>query len=225
MANNEHKLTAYGRKDEGKGASRRLRRAGRLSAVVYGGGADPVSIELEQEPTWLAQQNDWFYSSIITLDVDGKSQQVLLRDMQRHPYKQVIMHLDFQRVKAGEKLHVKVPVHLLNVDTSTAGKTAGVTVTLEMNDIDVVCLPQNLPQSIEVDLGKMEPGDTVHLADIQLPKGVELTTPVSDEHNPVVAMARFVKEEVEEAPAADEGAEAGEQAEAAPEGEGEGKGE
>ena len=222
---NEHKLTAYGRKDEGKGASRRLRRAGRLPAVVYGGGADPVSIELEQEPTWLAQQNDWFYSSIITLDVDGKSQQVLLRDMQRHPYKQIIMHLDFQRVKAGEKLHVKVPVHLLNIDTSTAGKTAGVTVTLEMNDIEVVCLPQNLPQSIEVDLGKMEPGDTVHLADVKLPKGVELTTPVSDEHNPVVAMARFVKEEVEEAPVAEEAAEAGEQAEAAPEGEDEAKGE
>lgn len=210
MANNEHKLTAYGRKDEGKGASRRLRRAGRLPAVVYGGGAEPMSIELEQEPTWLAQQNDWFYSSIITLDVDGKSQQVLLRDMQRHPFKQIIMHLDFQRVKAGEKLHAKVPVHLINVDGSTAGKTAGVAVTLEMNDIDVVCLPQNLPESIEVDLGKMEPGDTVHLSDVKLPKGVELTSPVSDEHNPVVAMARFVKDEADEADAGEAAADGGE---------------
>ena len=225
MANNEHKLTAYGRKDEGKGASRRLRRAGRLPAVVYGGGADPVSIELEQEPTWLAQQNDWFYSSIITLDVDGKSQQVLLRDMQRHPYKQVIMHLDFQRVKAGEKIHVNVPLHFVNIDESPAGKAADVSVTSELNDLAIVCLPKDLPEFIEIDLGKIEAGDTVHLSDVKLPKGVELTTPVSDEHNPAVAVARFVKEEVEEAPAADEGAEAGEQAEAAPEGEGEGKGE
>lgn len=226
MANNEHKLTAYGRKDEGKGASRRLRRAGRLPAVVYGGGADPVSIELEQEPTWLAQQNDWFYSSIITLDVDGKSQQVLLRDMQRHPYKQVIMHLDFQRVKAGEKIHVNVPLHFVNIDESPAGKAADVSVTSELNDLAIVCLPKDLPEFIEIDLGKIEAGDTVHLSDVKLPKGVELTTPVSDEHNPAVAVARFVKEEVEEAPVADEAADAAaDQAEAAPEGEGEGKGE
>ena len=116
MASKEHNLTAFGRKDEGKGASRRLRRAGRIPAVIYGGGAEPASIELEHEPTWLAQMNDWFYSSIITLAVDGKAQQVLLRDMQRHPYKQIIMHLDFQRVKAGEKIHVKVPLHFINID-------------------------------------------------------------------------------------------------------------
>ena len=204
---NEHKLTAYGRKDEGKGASRRLRHAGRIPAVVYGGGAEPQSIELEQESTWVAQMHDWFYSSIITLSVDGKAEQVLLRDMQRHPYKQLIMHLDFQRVKAGEKIHVKVPVHLANVENSTAGKTAGVTVTLEMNDLDVVCLPKDLPEFIEVDLGKLEPGDTVYLADVALPKGVELSHPVSDEHNPAVAMARYVKEEAEEEAPADADAE------------------
>lgn len=224
MANNEHKLTAYGRKDEGKGASRRLRRAGRLPAVVYGGGADPVSIELEQEPTWLAQQNDWFYSSIINLSVDGKVQQVLLRDMQRHPYKQIIMHLDFQRVKAGEKIHVNVPLHFVNIDESPAGKAADVSVTSELNDLAIVCLPKDLPEFIEIDLGKIEAGDTVHLSDVKLPKGVELAHPVSDEHNPAVAVARFVKEEVEEAPVANEGAEAAaDQAEAAPEGEGEGE--
>ena len=224
MANNEHKLTAYGRKDEGKGASRRLRRAGRLPAVVYGGGADPVSIELEQEPTWLAQQNDWFYSSIINLSVDGKVQQVLLRDMQRHPYKQIIMHLDFQRVKAGEKIHVNVPLHFVNIDESPAGKAADVSVTSELNDLAIVCLPKDLPEFIEIDLGKIEAGDTVHLSDVKLPKGVELAHPVSDEHNPAVAVARFVKEEVEEAPVADEGAEAAaDHAEAAPEGEGEGE--
>ncbi|RMH89486.1 50S ribosomal protein L25/general stress protein Ctc [Lysobacter pythonis] len=196
---NEHKLTAWGRKDEGKGASRRLRRAGRLPAVIYGAGAEPQSIELEQEPVWLAQQHDWFYASIISLDVDGKAQDVLLRDMQRHPYKQVIMHLDFQRVKAGEKIHVKVPLHFVNIDSSPAGKSAEVSVTSELNDLDVVVLPRNLPEFIEIDLGKMEAGDTVYLADIKLPKGVELAHPISDEHNPAVAVARFVK--VEEASA------------------------
>ena len=229
---NEHKLTAFGRKDEGKGASRRLRHAGRIPAVVYGGGADPVSIELEHEPTWLAQMNDWFYSSIITLAVDGKAQQVLLRDMQRHPYKQIIMHLDFQRVKAGEKIHVKVPLHFINIDESPAGKAADVSVTSEMNDLDIVCLPKDLPEFIEVDLGNINAGDTVYLADVKLPSGVELSHAVSEEHNPAVAVARFVKEEVEEeAVADDEGAEvpATQQgdADAAPEGDadGEAKGE
>ena len=228
MASKEHNLTAFGRKDEGKGASRRLRHAGRIPAVVYGGGADPVSIELEHEPTWLAQMNDWFYSSIITLSVDGKAQQVLLRDMQRHPYKQIIMHLDFQRVKAGEKIHVKVPLHFINIEESPAGKAADVSVTSEMNDLDIICLPKDLPEFIEVDLGNIEVGDTVYLADVKLPAGVELSHAVSEEHNPAVAVARFVKEEVEEeivdevaaddVPAIDQG-----DAEAAPEGEGEGE--
>ena len=229
---NEHKLTAFGRKDEGKGASRRLRRAGRIPAVIYGGGADPASIELEHEPTWLAQMNDWFYSSIITLAVDGKAQQVLLRDMQRHPYKQIIMHLDFQRVKAGEKIHVKVPLHFINIDESPAGKAADVSVTSEMNDLDIICLPKDLPEFIEVDLGNINAGDTVYLADVKLPSGVELSHAVSEEHNPAVAVARFVKEEVEEevsdeevpaddVPAIDQGGD-----NAAPaEGEGETKGE
>ena len=226
----EHNLTAFGRKDEGKGASRRLRRAGRIPAVIYGGGADPASIELEHEPTWLAQMNDWFYSSIITLAVDGKAQQVLLRDMQRHPYKQVIMHLDFQRVKAGEKIHVKVPLHFTHIDESPAGKAADVSVTSELNDLDIVCLPKDLPEFIEIDLGKIEAGDTVYLADVKLPAGVELSHPVSEEHNPAVAVARFVKVETEAEPAdEDESAEVPaskqDDADAAPEGEGEAKGE
>lgn len=206
MANNEHKLTAYGRKDEGKGASRRLRHAGRIPAVVYGGGADPVSIELDHEPVWLAQMHDWFYASIITLSVDGKAEQVLLRDMQRHPYKQLVMHMDFQRVKAGEKIHMNVPLHFVNIDESPAGKAADVSVTSEMNDIAIVCLPKDLPEFIEVDLGNIAAGDTVKLSAVTLPKGVELAHPVTDEHDPAVAVARFVKEEVEEEAPAEEAA-------------------
>ena len=219
----EHKLTAYGRKDEGKGASRRLRHAGRIPAIVYGGGAEPTSISLDHEPVWLAQQNDWFYASILTLAIDGKAQQVLLRDMQRHPYRQLIMHLDFQRVKAGEKLHAKVPLHFMNIDASPAGKAADVSVTSELNDVEIVCLPQDLPEFIEVDLGTIAAGDTVHLSAVKLPKGVELAHPVSAEHDPAIAVARAVKAEVEEA-----SDDAAAEAPAAPEGtaaEGEAKGE
>ena len=195
----EHTFKAEGRNVEGKGASRRLRRAAYIPAIVYGGGAEPQPVQIEHEAVWLASQHGWFYSSILTLDMDGKQQQVLLRDMQRHPFKQLIMHLDFQRVMAGEKLHTKVPLHFTNIDTSPAGKNADVSVTSELNDVEVTCLPKDLPESIEVDLGKMEAGDTVYLADVKLPKGVELVHPVSEEHNPAVAVARAVKVE-EEAP-------------------------
>jgi large subunit ribosomal protein L25 len=219
----EHKLTATSRKDEGKGASRRLRHAAQIPAIVYGGDDKPQSIQLEHEKTWLASQNDWFYSSILTLDVDGKPQQVLLRDMQRHPYRQLIMHLDFQRVKANEAIRVNVPLHFLNIDESPAGKNAEVAVTSEMNEVEVTCLPKDLPEFIEVDLGKMEVGDTVHLSDVRFPDGVTPTLKIDADHDPAVAVARYVKEEVEEPVVAEgeEGAEAaeGEQAE------GEGKGE
>src|SRR5690606_38622268 len=110
----EHKIAAFGREDAGKGASRRLRRAGRIPAIVYGGHAEPASIELDHEKTWQASQNEWFYSSILTMDLDGKAQKVLLRDMQRHPYKQLIMHLDFQRVSENEALRAPCQLHFVN---------------------------------------------------------------------------------------------------------------
>ena len=210
----EHKLSATGRKDEGKGASRRLRHAAQIPAIIYGGDAKPQSIQLEHEKTWLASQNDWFYSSIITLDVDGKAEQVLLRDMQRHPYRQIIMHLDFQRVNANQAIRVSVPLHFVNIETSPAGKAADVSVTSEMNEVEVTCLPGDLPEFIEIDLGGIEVGDTVHLSQVTLPKGVELVQKIDDEHDPAVAVARFVKEEVEEEAPAE-----GEEAAAAAEGE------
>src|SRR5690554_594030 len=202
-----NKITAASRKDQGKGASRRLRHAGKVPAIVYGGDADPQSIELDQEKTWVASQHEWFYSSIMDLEVDGKVQRVLLRDMQRHPYRQLIMHMDFQRVNENEAIRVSVPLHLVNADTSPAGKTASVVLTQELNEVEVVCLPGKLPESIEVDLGKMEMGDTVHLSDVMLPEGVELATKIDDEHNPAVAVARHARVEAE--PEADEGAEGG----------------
>ena len=206
----EHKIKAYGRKDDGMGASRRLRHAGRTPAVVYGGDAAPQSIEVEHEPLWLAQQNDWFYSSIISLEIDGKVESVLLRDMQRHPYKQLVMHLDFQRVKAGEKLHTRVPLHFINIEDSPAGKNSEVSVTSELNDVEVTCLPKDLPEFIEVDLSKINTGDTVHLSDVKLPKGVELVHPIDEAHNPAVAVARLNR-----TAAADEAADEAAAAEAA----------
>jgi large subunit ribosomal protein L25 len=202
----EHKLTASGRKDEGKGASRRLRHAGMIPAIVYGGEGKPSSIQLEHEKTWVASQHEWFYSSILTLDIDGKPQQVLLRDMQRHPFKQQIMHLDFQRVSANTAIRVNVPLHFVNQDTSPAGKSADVVLTHELNEVEISCLPKDLPEFIEVDLGAMKLGDTVHLSDVKLPKGVELAHKIDDEHNPAVAVARHARAEAEvegEAPAAE----------------------
>lgn len=192
-----HKITAASRKDEGKGASRRLRRAGQLPAIVYGGDATPQNIQLNQEKVWVASQQEWFYSSIIDLEVDGKVQPVLLRDMQRHPYKQVIMHLDFQRVNANEAIRVNVPLHLVNAELSPAGKSAGVVLTQELNEVEIICLPGKLPESIEVDLSKIEVGDTVHLSEVVLPEGVELAAKLDEEHNPAVAVARHARVEAE----------------------------
>lgn len=199
----EHKITATGRKDEGKGASRRLRRAAQVPAIIYGGDADPQSIQLEHEKTWLASQNEWFYSSILSLDVDGKVEQVLLRDMQRHPYRQQIMHLDFQRIRAGEAIRVSVPLHFLNEDTSPAGKASDVVVSHEHNDVQISCLPKDLPEYLEVDLSDLKLGDTVHLSEIKLPEGVEIPElKLGKEHDVAIVVARHGR--VEEEPTGDE---------------------
>jgi len=202
-----HKLSATKRDDEGKGASRRLRRAGSIPAIVYGGKDDPQSIQLAHESTWVASQNDWFYSQVLSLDIGGKAQKVLLRDMQRHPYKQIIMHLDFQRVNENEAIRVAVPLHFLNQDTSPAGKAADVAVTHELNEVVVSCLPKDLPEYLEIDLGALEVGDTIHLSQVKLPEGVEVPElKLGPTHDVAIAVARYVKEEIEEEVVAEEGA-------------------
>ncbi|WP_166209077.1 50S ribosomal protein L25/general stress protein Ctc [Cognatiluteimonas telluris] len=207
----DHSIQATGRKDEGKGASRRLRRAARIPAVVYGGNAAPKSIQLEHEKTWIASQSEWFYSSILSLDIDGSVERVLLRDMQRHPFKQQIMHLDFQRVSENEALRAAVPLHFVNVEKSPAGKAADVVVTHELNEIHVSCLPKDLPEFIEVDLSGLNAGDTIHLSQVKLPQGVEVPElKLGADHDVAVVVARMgrVEEaaaEGTEAPAAGEG--------------------
>ncbi|GAB6196720.1 50S ribosomal protein L25/general stress protein Ctc [Lysobacter xanthus] len=200
----EHTIKAAGRSDKGKGASRRLRHAAVIPAIVYGGTAEPKQIQLDHEKIWLASQNEWFYSSILSLDIDGSVESVLLRDMQRHPFKQQIMHLDFQRVNANETLRARVPLHFLNQDTSPAGKTAEVVIAHELNEVEVSCLPKDLPEFIELDLGGLKQGDVIHLSDIKLPQGVEIPElKLGKEHDVAVVSAKLGRTGQEEAPAAE----------------------
>lgn len=200
-----HEIKVERREDEGKGASRRLRHAAKIPAIVYGGELKPVSIQLDHETVWLASQNEWFYSSILDLSLGGDVQKVLLRDMQRHPYKQLIMHLDFQRVNDNETLRTAVPLHFLNEDTSPAGKSSDVVVMHELNEVEVECLPKDLPEYLEIDLATLSVGDIVHLSDIKLPKGVEIPAlKQGKEHDVAVVIAKHGQEDVIE-DAADEG--------------------
>ena len=204
----EHTIKATGRHVEGKGASRRLRRAAQLPAIVYGGSAAPQAIQIEHEAIWLASHHEWFYSSILNLDVDGKVEQVLLRDMQRHPYKQLIMHLDFQRVNENEALRTAVPLHFVGEEKSPAGTSAEVVVTHELTEVTVECLPKDLPEHIEIDLSGLNVGDVIHLSDIKLPAGVEIPElKLGKEHDVAVVIAKHGREDVVEEASEDAGAE------------------
>ena len=201
----EHTIKATSRNVEGKGASRRLRHAASIPAIVYGGKAEPMPIQLDHEKIWLASQHEWFYASNLDLDVDGKVEKVLLRDMQRHPYKQLILHLDFQRVDAKQAIRVAVPLHFLNEDKSPAGKAADVVVTHELNEVQISCLPKDLPEFIEVDLTDLTLGQTIHLSELKLPKGVEVPElKLGKEHDVAVVVARAGRVEIEETPAGEE---------------------
>ena len=194
-----HNITATSRKVEGKGASRRLRHSGQVPAIVYGAQSAPENVQLEHTSLWLASQNEWFYSSILQLSVDGTSQKVLLRDMQRHPFKQQILHLDFQRIDENVAIRFNVPLHFLNQDVSPAGKTAGVVVLHELNEIRVSCLPKDLPEFVEVDLSALALGDIVHISQLKLPEGVSIPElKLGKEHDVAVVIARHARVEVEE---------------------------
>ncbi|MDA0795635.1 MAG: 50S ribosomal protein L25/general stress protein Ctc [Proteobacteria bacterium] len=167
-------LHAKGREDTGKGASRRLRRlAGEIPAIVYGGKKDPVMLTLLHKDVAKALENEAFYSHIVSLDVDGSSEDVILKDVQRHPAKKLILHLDFLRVSKTTKLHTKVPLHFINEDVSVGVKTGGGIIAHTMTELDIMCLPKDLPEYIEVDMSDVELGQIVHISNIKLPKGVE----------------------------------------------------
>ncbi|MEO7478834.1 MAG: 50S ribosomal protein L25/general stress protein Ctc, partial [Lysobacteraceae bacterium] len=196
-----HNIQAVSRDMQGsKGASRRLRTAGFIPAIVYGGHAEPKSVKFAHNPIWLLSQHEWFYSSILSLDIDGKVEKVLLRDMQRHPYKALIMHMDFLRVSENEAVRMSVPLHFLNQEKSPAGKTAGVVVTHELNDVEISCLPKDLPEFIGVDLSELTVGDIIHLSEIKLPHGVEIPElKLGKEHDVAIVIAKHARVETEEA--------------------------
>ena len=200
----DHNVNAIARKDEGKGASRRLRHAGQVPAIVYGAKGNPESIQIEHNHIWHLSQSEWFYSSILTLNVDGVGQRVLLRDMQRHPFKQLIMHLDFQRIDENEAIRFNVPLHFLNQEISPAGKTANVIVTHELNELTIICLPRNLPEFIEVDLSELTAGNIVHISQIKLPENVEIPAlKLGKEHDLAVVIAKFARGTDEDTAAAE----------------------
>ena len=191
-------ISASKRGAQGTGASRRLRRAGRVPGIVYGGKDAPVNIELEHNQLFQAARKEAFHASIITLVLDGQKHEVLLRAMNMHPFKLEVQHVDFQRVLADQKIHMRVPLHFVNQEQSPAVKASGAQVNHVMNDINVSCLPANLPEFIQVDLGGLTVGHSVHVKDLAFPQGVE---PVLHRgENPVVASASLPRAaEVEEA--------------------------
>ena len=167
-------LQAKGREDTGKGASRRLRRlAGEVPAIVYGGKKNPTKIALTHKDVAKALENEAFFSSIISLDIEGTSEDVIIKDIQRHPAKKIVLHMDFFRVSKTTVLQTKVPLHFINEDTCPGVKLGGGIVAHTMTDIEIQCLPKNLPEFIEVDMAEVDLGDIVHISDIVLPEGVE----------------------------------------------------
>ena len=170
------KVVAFERAKQGSGASRRLRNAGKTPGIIYGGEDAPQLIELDHNALWHALQKEAFHASVLEMEVAGKTSKVLVRDVQYHPYKQLVLHIDFQRVSSKQKVHIKVPLHFKGEELSDAVKLDHCLVSHILNEIEVSCLPANLPEFIEVDLSKVVKGQTVHLSNITLPKGVTAVT-------------------------------------------------
>jgi large subunit ribosomal protein L25 len=182
------KFNATARSVQGSSASRRLRRAGRVPAIVYGGTAAPLNIELDHNEIFHALRKEEFHASILQMVFEGKEQPVLLRSVQWHAYKPQVLHVDFQRVDASQALTTKVPLHFVNAEQSPAVKLSAAIVSHVLNELEVTCLPANLPQFIEVDLSNLLGGASVHLADIKLPLGVTYVAHGGDA-NPLLATA------------------------------------
>ena len=183
------------REDAGKGASRRLRRTGKIPAILYGGEKDPVSLSLDHDAILHQSEDEAFYASILELNVGKETQQVVLRDMQRHPYRPIIMHIDFLRVSAGEVLRISVPIHFVGEEDSPAAKATGVIIQHQVTEVEIAALPKDLPEYITVDLSEMADGDAVMLSDLKLPEGVSIPAlEVSEENDTQVASTTHIKE-------------------------------
>jgi large subunit ribosomal protein L25 len=196
-------ISAEKREAQGTGASRRLRRLGKVPGIVYGGTAEAVNIELDHKDLFQNLRNEKFHASILTLKLNGAAEQVLLRAVNMHPYKLQVQHVDFQRVSKDKKIRMKVPLHFVNADQSPGVKEQGGIASHVLNELDITCFPDDLPEFIEVDLSNLTVGHSLHARDFALPKGVELALHKSE--NPVVAtvvIPSLITEEEEAAAAA-----------------------
>ena len=167
-----HDIPVEFRDLQGKSASRRLRHTEKVPAILYGGGEAPRMLQLDQKIAYRYSQAEWFYTNILVLKEGEQTQRALLRDIQRHPYKQRLLHLDFQRVSDNEIVKIRVPLHFINQEKSPAGKITGSFIMHELNAVIVACLPKDLPENIEIDLIDLKIGDIIHISDIKLPEGV-----------------------------------------------------
>jgi len=200
-------IKAQRRTDVGKGASRRLRHAGYIPAIIYGGDKAPVSLTLSHNDLLKQLELEGFYSHILTVNIEGEVEKVVLKDLQRHPYRPAVMHLDLQRVSETQKLHMRVPLHFLNENQCVGVKQGGGVVSHHMTEVEISCLPKDLPEFIDVDLVNIKLNEIVHLSDLVLPEAVELLH--GSEHNLAVVsvhLARGDKADAGEEAQAKEGA-------------------
>jgi large subunit ribosomal protein L25 len=189
------KFVAFERAKQGTGASRRLRITGRTPGIVYGGTGEPVLIELDHNALFHAIKKEAFHASILEMEMAGKTQKVLLRDLQMHPYKQQVQHIDFQRVEARTRLTLKVPLHYSGEENSPAVKTENCLVNHVLTELTISCFPADVPEFIDVDLSEMKKGTSLHVKDIKLPKGVKFVAKGQD--NPVLVSVSAIVEEVD----------------------------
>lgn len=181
------KVVSTSRQVQGTGASRRLRLTGKVPGIVYGAKKSPVNIEIDHNPLILALKVESFHSTILDLEIDGKTEQVLLRDYQMHPFRPLVLHVDFQRIDANAKLQTKVPLHFINQENSPAVKLSGGIVSHVLTDVLVSCLPKDLPEFIEVDLSNLAVGHSLHANDLVMPAGVTLVLHAGE--NPTIVTA------------------------------------
>lgn len=203
-------INAEVRDVRGKGASRRLRHADKVPAIVYGEGSEPVSITLDHNDIWVKLQQEAFHSHILTLNVGGKSDNVIMRDIQYHPYKRRVMHLDFLRIAMDHALQTSVPIHFINEDIAIGVKQQGGQISHLISDLEIECMPADLPEYIEVDVAELEIDHSLHLSEIKLPSGVTILH-LDDSHDQAVVSIhkpRAIVEEVEEVEVPEEGTEA-----------------
>ena len=193
-------LNAELRSEHGKSANRRLRRKGKVPAVIYGGGEDPVSVTFDHEKLLNSLDQEAFYSHILTVDVAGKSQRMILRDLQRHPYKPTVLHMDLLRVREDTAINVHVPLHFLNEDTCVGVKLEGGVISHNIVEVEISCLPKDLPEFIEVDTAELKLNDSLHLSDIKVADSVTIVELSHGEGHDHVVVSVHTKRAVEEEP-------------------------